>query len=68
MSDDIVTPPWNTAPNTVEEMLNTAMLLIAWEGENKRKAPLSWCPILTTRLIGDLTHRLRVLEKTVFGG
>ena len=68
MTDDRTTPPWNTNPKTIEEMRETIMLLLTWEKENGKSCPRSWCPVFSSRLMGDICHRLLLVEKTVFGG
>lgn len=65
---EITKCPWETSPKTVEQMLNTAMLQLAWEKDNGKKAPYEWHAVFTTQLIGDITHRMIMLEQAVFGG
>lgn len=68
MNGELVQCPWNTAPKTLEQMLESVQLQLAWEKDNKRKAPYEWHMVMTTNLVGDIVHRLLIVERVMFGG
>ena len=68
MSDEFGKCPWKLAPNTLEEMLESVQLQLAWEKDNKRKAPYEWHMLFTTKLMGDIVQRLLIVESKLLGG
>lgn len=57
--------PWNTSPQTVEEMLDTCFKLLAWEREHGESCPRLWCPMIPTKLMADICSRLVFMEREV---
>lgn len=57
--------PWNTSPNTIEEMLQAINAQHAWEEEHNEKVPGWWNIILRSAVMKQMMERLIAVEAKV---
>lgn len=55
--------PWNTAPVTLEDLVQAIKAQDEWELENMRSAPYEWNIIVTRTMFSNLAERVIILEK-----
>lgn len=65
MNDLDATPPWDTAPVTLDEMAASISAQLKWEEENGRSAPSHWCIMFSSKVMNEIILRLYAVEHRV---
>lgn len=58
--------PWDTAPKTIEGLIESSEKQAAWEGETGHPAPYLWNIIVTREMFSEIAKRLVAVEEIVY--